>query len=112
MRVPPRSRVPSAADALHQEVVRQRREAESAEVIGSRHDETSTRVQLRRAQRLRMRPAPLGSNPRRVGSNAVLTATRDEAAAEESMLHRSDEATADQEGGGLEIEPTADNQEL
>lgn len=112
---PTRSRVPPTADADHQELVRQRRELEAAEVVGDPQDGeqvTSERLRLRRLQKVRMAPKPLHSNPRRVGSNAVLTATPDEAAAEESRLHRSDEATADQEGGGLEIEPTADNQEL
>lgn len=117
---PERSCVPTSADSLHQECVRQRRECEVAEVIGHPQDGErgqggeqviSERLRLRRLQRERMRPAPAYEQRRRVGSNAVLTATAEAAAAEVSMLHHSSDATADQEPGeGMEQEITADTE--
>lgn len=111
----PRSRAVSArsrklckADASHQELVKARREREAAEIVGNSSDSDSRRLQLRRLQRERMKPGKLYSQRARVGSNLAVTHP-EQSAAEESRLHRSNEPTADSEGGaGLERELTAD----
>lgn len=102
---PERSCVPTAADSLHQECVRQDRAEEAAKIVGHPQDGergpggeqvTSARLTLRRLQRERMRPAPAYEQRRRVPSNNVLTASPDAIASEVSMLHHSSDATADQ----------------
>jgi hypothetical protein len=98
--VPARSRRPSAADAAHQEVVRQRREHEASQIVGNTQDSDSPRLQKRRAHKARLAPQPLGSRPRGVVmTDADLDGVADSMASEVGEFDplSDDDMTADME---------------